>query len=123
MIDIKTYINITCYLEQSYNNHVNIYNSLSELTPILDNTIGTQIKKISMTDAINSATNTIGHNVSTNDNLLLSAVKALQVHVTKYYGSVNSFLHNNNVKVNSYFANISSLVGYPINTSNIKETC
>ena len=47
-------------------------------------------------------------------------VQKLQIHVSKKYGSVNNFLLDNNIKVGTKFAQVSSQVGYVINMENIE---
>ena len=49
-----------------------------------------------------------------------ATVRALQNHVIKHYGTVDLYLSANDIKVSSYFANLSSLVGYPISQENIE---
>ena len=50
---------------------------------------------------------------------LLKFVGNLQKYITEKYGSVDTFLSDNNIKVGSTFADISKEAGYPISSSNI----
>ena len=50
---------------------------------------------------------------------LLLFVKQLQQYITTRYSSVDSFLELNNIQVLTIFADISSLVGFPISSDNI----
>jgi hypothetical protein len=48
-------------------------------------------------------------------------VSELQSYVTNKYGSVDTFLSDNKIKVKSTFAAISEAVGYPISPTNISD--
>jgi hypothetical protein len=52
---------------------------------------------------------------------LTDLVLALQSHIINNYGDVNTFLSENNEKVTSEFASLSSRVGIPIDSSNIGD--
>jgi len=48
-------------------------------------------------------------------------VFVLQKYVTDTYGSVNDFLSDNNIQVLPVFADISEVVGFPIDAGNIEN--
>jgi len=50
---------------------------------------------------------------------LLDVTKSLQKHVQSSYGNINSFLSDNNTKVDNNFAYLSSQVGFTIDGGNI----
>jgi DNA polymerase III gamma/tau subunit len=52
---------------------------------------------------------------------MLNFVEALQKYITEKYGSVDTFLGENSIKVKSTFADISEEVGYPILPGNISD--
>ena len=52
---------------------------------------------------------------------LIKFVSVLQQHITDEYGSVDTFLSNNKIKVKSTFADISEAVGFIILSTNISD--
>ena len=53
--------------------------------------------------------------------VLIIFVEELQRYITTEYGSVDTFLSDNNIRVKSTFAEISEYVGFPINPSLISD--
>tara|TARA_Y100000034_G_C6745341_1_gene331014 strand:- start:354 stop:722 length:369 start_codon:yes stop_codon:yes gene_type:complete len=51
---------------------------------------------------------------------MVTLIDRLQTHVNRHHGSVNQFLSNNNIKVPQSFADLSLIVGYEIDISNIR---
>lgn len=52
---------------------------------------------------------------------MINFVSALQKYIDDSYSSVNDFLSDNNIKVLSIFADMSEIVGYPIDSANIED--
>lgn len=65
------------------------------------------------------ASESYDNNRVTNPVTSLNFVTKLQIHVTTHYGSVNSFLSDNGIKVNQSFADLSEMAGYTIDNGNI----
>jgi len=81
----------------------------------------TDIYREKLEAQINSTSNLLNSNNVIYTTQMLNFVGSLQKYITEKYGSVDTFLSDNKIKVKSTFADISEVVGYPILFSNISD--
>jgi hypothetical protein len=79
----------------------------------------TDIHREKLENQINSTSNVLTSNNIIYTTKMLDFVGELQGYTTDQYGSVDTFLEENSIKVKSTFADISEATGYPILPSNI----
>jgi hypothetical protein len=81
----------------------------------------TDIYKEKLEKQIDNTSNRLTLNNVNYTTQLIYFVSALQKYITNKYGSVDTFLGENSIKVKSTFADISEEVGYPILPGNISD--
>lgn len=81
----------------------------------------TDIHREKLEAQINSTSDLLNLNNVSYTTQMLSFVEGLQRYITNKYGSVDTFLSDNKIKVKSIFADISETVGFPILFSNISD--
>lgn len=123
MITPGTYATIACLLEQADVLHLDAYNELVKMQTNLDNTLVSDSKAERLGAEIDRAKTTIVEQRAMPTVPLVDAVRQLQVHVIRYYGSVDSFLSTNALLVSPYFASLSAMAGYTIAPDNIGTSC
>ena len=94
------------------------YNSLFENYLIPTNQDSFSIEAQQTQNDLETLQTNVQQNETGNVNTL-NTIRAMQVLVVKEYGDVNTFLHNNNIKVSYRFAQYSLQAGYPIASGNI----
>lgn len=123
MISSIEYSNIICLLEVADARQLDADAELTKMQINLSATNSSGIKATTLGDEIGQTRSNISSQRQNPLDSVVSAVKALQAHVTKYYGTVDSFLSNHSIQVSPYIANISSIAGYTIASPNIGLTC
>ena len=100
-----------------------IVSFVDKMATDLDNSeiLSTDIYREKLDDQISSTSDGLTLNNINYTIQMLKFVGDLQRYITSKYGSVDTFLENNSIKVKSIFANISEEVGYPILSKNISD--
>jgi hypothetical protein len=123
MISSAVYVNLICSLEKADQLQGDADDQLVEMENVLSTTLTTPDRIENMRNEIENERKTISQFKNGFAFSVINAVKSLQDHVKKHYGSVNSFLADNNIRVSPYFASLSSQAGHPISGSNIGSSC
>jgi hypothetical protein len=113
MISAADYKIIADYIADSSASIISAKNELDAAKTALEGMVAVESKRQSLSATITTAINTLTATQTPSRNLI-SAVTALQKHVTKYATSVNSFLTINNITVKQAFADISAVCGYTV---------
>lgn len=126
MISSGMYKDVTDRIAQGqiYSSHNST--ELAAMDAVLDELSSTEIADVtfyvanmkSVTSYLNSL---MVSDVTNSVQPLRDFVLALQRHVTHYVGSVNTFLSFYGLKVKQEFADLSDLVGFPIDEGNIES--
>jgi hypothetical protein len=123
MITIGDYISIACALERADLLQSDAANSLVSMQNVLSSTRASDGKILALRNEIEQVRDKIALQRSQPLQNAVAAVQSLQRHVERYYGSVNSFLADNSVKVSPFFASLSLEAGYEIAAANIGSSC
>lgn len=123
MISATLYTNIACMIELLDTRYTDMDTELDSMIDILADTDASATRIIKLEQQINKTLGAIADNQTSTPQYVLDAVKALQQHVTRLYGSVNSFLTANGIKVPQHFADVSAEAGYTILAANIIPSC
>jgi hypothetical protein len=111
MISSAVYVNLICSLEKADQLQGDADDQLVEMENVLSTTLTTPDRIENMRNEIENERKTISQFKNGFAFSVINAVKSLQDHVKKHYGSVNSFLADNNIRVSPYFASLSSQAG------------
>ena len=123
MITSAQYSSIICALELADSCQNSAKNELISMKSNLANTRTTVQKKTALTSEIDHLNQYLSYELSTPLPQLIETVRRLQLHVSTYAVSVDSFLSNNSLQVSPYFASLSELAGYPIAEENVGNSC
>ena len=119
MITINIYKEIVDFVNESQDRGFNISSEILQMRNDLDNSEidDENIDKLWLYNEINRTYTEINTQHNNYSSEILVFVQKLQKYITDKYGSVNSFLRDNGETVRPIFADISSLVGYSIDSS------
>lgn len=117
------YKEITDLINDAQDRQSDIANNISEMNVYMsDSEIPSEdIYRKALEKQITSTFNFMNERSTNYTVRILKFVESLQKYITQKYGSVDSFLINNNLKVKSTFADISESVGYSINSDLISD--
>jgi hypothetical protein len=124
MITIGVYINIADLTGQAQDRGSSIVDDMNTMKSDLNKTedIGDTSDVLWLKSRIENTTTMLSNKNYSVTGDLIGFVGKLQKYITdNYTGGINSFLSDNNAKVSSTFASLSSRVGYTINSGNIKS--
>jgi hypothetical protein len=122
MIDANNYKAIANFVSDAQNEGSPMYERIGNvLTSLINNQIrSTEEPKLVLQSAIESTYEFIFLNHDLPNQDIMNMTTALQNHVTCHATSVNNYLEKENIKVPETFAELSALVGYPINDAHIE---
>jgi len=124
MISSNDYKTVSDDIANDYNDNYivreELFDAIYDLQVIYNPSSPDQLPKIFINELSNVAYNFIVDQRIESATDYLSAVLALQQHVTNNFGDVNLFLSSNGIKVKTSFAILSARTGFTISPGNIE---
>lgn len=122
MIDANNYKIIADSLSYAQNEGSPMYLRMGDvLTSLQNNQVrDTDREKLILQNVVESTYEFILLKHKSVNPTILTMTTALQKHITHHAGSVDDYLSKRGVQVTEIFANLSTLAGYPIDSSNIE---
>jgi hypothetical protein len=119
MIEASIYKQITDLIGQSYKNGTDIVEEIDAAVVDLNSseTSANNIDKQWLLNALGSTSTSLNKKHVLYSPELTKLVTVLQQHIVNNYGSIDSFLEDNEIIVSTIFASISEDLGFPISTS------
>ena len=123
MITATKYKTITDLLDSSQDRGSDVLGYLTQMTTDLSNSEipSESIDRQRLEDQISATSDVVDSRHNDYTTLMLDFVRVLQKYIDDNYSSIDDFLSDNSTQVLPVFADMSELVGYPIDVSNIEN--
>jgi len=123
MISASRYKKIADLINDAQDRGNDIVGYLTAMTTTLSNSeiLEDSIDRQRLEDQINASLDFIVNHHQLYAGQMVNFVYILQKYIDDNYTTINDFLVDNNTQVKAVFANISRVVGYPIDASNIED--
>ena len=123
MISASRYKIIADLINNAQDNGSKITYYINSMSTVLSNSeiLSTSIDRQRVESQVDATLDVMINNHQNYTRYMMNFVSVLQKYIEDNYHSVNDFLSDNDIKVLSIFADISEVVGYPIDAVNIEN--